>query len=66
MIDLSTKTIEKLFLKQIADLTAKTCGREESFDFQFGEWWVRIQSIDGPPLTKEVLRASKLNTYNGG
>ncbi|MFC1801749.1 hypothetical protein ACFLZB_04780 [Nanoarchaeota archaeon] len=41
MVDLSTSTIQRLFLQQVSDLTAKTCGREGSFDYQFSEWWLR-------------------------
>lgn len=43
MIDLTTRTIKKLFEKQILDLTKKTLAlpREELFDFQFSGGWLR-------------------------
>lgn len=36
---MDTKYIEKLFFKQIKDLTAKTVAK--SFDYQFSDGWVR-------------------------
>ena len=41
MVDLSVETINRLFIEQISDLTAKACNREDSFDQQFSEWWLR-------------------------
>lgn len=55
MVDLSHKTIEDLFFKQIKDLSAKTYGEKNSFipkhkfsatdlintfDFQFSDQWI--------------------------
>ncbi len=42
MIDLTTKTIQKLFEKQIKELTEKTLvAPEDSFDFQFSGRWIQ-------------------------
>lgn len=41
MIDLSTRTIKKLFEKQILELTKKNLPREEIFDFQLSGGWLR-------------------------
>ncbi len=43
MIDLTTKTINKLFNQQIRHLTKKTNSIpiENSFDMQYSEWWDR-------------------------
>tara|TARA_Y100000034_G_C6702871_1_gene310079 strand:+ start:538 stop:666 length:129 start_codon:yes stop_codon:yes gene_type:complete len=39
-VDLSTGTIQDLFMKQITDLTKKTAAME-SFDVQFSDRWLR-------------------------
>lgn len=39
MIDLSTKTIKKLFEEQVKDLTLRT--KEDLFDYQFSGGWLR-------------------------
>ena len=42
MIDLTTKTIRKLFEKQVRELTQRTLmRREDSFDYQFSGGWIR-------------------------
>jgi len=42
MVDLTTKTIKKLFEEQIRMLTMKTVGvRESSFDYQLSGAWIR-------------------------
>lgn len=41
MVDLSLGTINRLFIEQISDLTEKSCNKEDSFDYQFSEWWLR-------------------------
>lgn len=42
MIDLSTKTIRKLFEQQVRDLTQRTLfQREDSFDLQFSGRWLQ-------------------------
>ena len=40
-IDLTTKTIRRLFEEKIKELTARTMPREESFNLQFSGWWLR-------------------------
>ncbi len=41
MIDLSTKTIQKLFYQQIRQLTADTIvAKEDLFDFQLSGGWM--------------------------
>ena len=55
MVDLSHKTIEDLFFKQVKDLTQRTCGEKNrfipkhmfsatdlmnTFDFQFSDQWM--------------------------
>ncbi len=39
-VDLSPKTINELFNKQIRDLTTKTVG---SFDYQFSDRWLKVR-----------------------
>ncbi len=39
-VDLSTGTIQELFMKQITDLTKKTAN-VNSFDVQFSDRWLR-------------------------
>jgi len=42
MVDLSTKTIKKLFEEQIRRLTLETVGSKVStFDYQFSGGWIR-------------------------
>jgi len=39
-MDLSTKNVQRLFQKQITDLTKRTVHREDSFDYQFSGAWL--------------------------
>tara|TARA_Y100000310_G_scaffold335140_1_gene416463 strand:+ start:1014 stop:1139 length:126 start_codon:yes stop_codon:yes gene_type:complete len=41
MVDLTTRTIKKIFENQIRELTSKTVPKEESFDYQFSGGWLR-------------------------
>jgi len=42
MIDLTTKTIRKIFEQQIRDLTQRTLiQKEDSFDLQFNGRWLQ-------------------------
>jgi|APSaa5957512535_1039671.scaffolds.fasta_scaffold271539_2 hypothetical protein len=42
MIDLSTKTIKKLFEEQVRALTMQTVGiKQQTFDYQFSGGWIR-------------------------
>ena len=42
MVDLTTRTIKKLFEQQVRDLTTRSViSKEESFDFQFSGGWLR-------------------------
>ena len=42
MIDLTNRTIKRLFEKQVLDMTRKTLiDREESFDYQLSGGWIR-------------------------
>ena len=42
MVDLSNKTVRRLFEQQIRELTARTTmPMEESFDFQLSGGWLR-------------------------
>jgi hypothetical protein len=42
MVDLTTKTIKRLFEQQIKELTTKTIvPREETFNIQFSGGWLR-------------------------
>ena len=42
MVDLTTRTIKRLFERQIRDLTEKTLiNKEDSFDIQFSGGWLR-------------------------
>ena len=38
MVDLTTRTIKRLFEQQIRELTSRTVHKEDSFDYQFGGW----------------------------
>ena len=40
-IDLTTKTIRRLFEEKIKVLTARPMPREETFNLQFSGWWLR-------------------------
>lgn len=41
MVDLTTKTIKRLFEKQIQELTTRSViSKEDSFDVQFSEGWL--------------------------
>ncbi len=42
MVDLTTKTIKKLFEQQIRELTRQTITKKtETFDFQLSGGWIR-------------------------
>ena len=42
MVDLSTKTIKRLFEEQIRMLTMQTIGiKEQTFDYQLSGGWIR-------------------------
>lgn len=42
MVDLTTKTIKKIFERQIRELTTKSLmTKEDSFDFQLSGGWLR-------------------------
>jgi hypothetical protein len=39
MVDLTTKTIKKIFEQQVRQLTNRTIPREELFDYQLSGGW---------------------------
>ena len=41
MVDLTTRTIKKIFEQQIKDLTLRSVHKEDSFDYQFSGGWLR-------------------------
>lgn len=42
MVDLTTKTIKKLFEQQVRNLTSSTImNKEDSFDFQLSGGWLK-------------------------
>jgi len=41
MVDLTTRTIKKLFEQQVMALTQRTTDREDLFDYQFSGGWVQ-------------------------
>ncbi len=42
MVDLSNNAIKELFEKQVRELTQRTLmAKEDSFDYQFSERWLR-------------------------
>lgn len=42
MVDLSTKTIKRLFEEQVRMLTMQTIGvKEQTFDYQLSGGWIR-------------------------
>jgi len=64
MVDLSTKTIKKLFERQIRELTLGP--KEDSFDYQFSGGWLRWISTKELPTWLEHMKLllSKLLSTN--